>query len=787
MEKSTVPCPVEGNGGIGNVASSSKNPETLEHQVMPATSQTVQNTMGIRKNYKKAANRGKKGSQVQIVTRNTQRSSGNNVRVLRSRSNSKTTPTEHIQTPLQPAAERRKRGRPSNTAERSKRGRPSNKNLTNEFSQIRKRVRYILNRMNYEQSLLEAYASEGWKNQSLDKIRPEKELERAKAEILRCKLRIREIFQNLDSLLSKGKIDESLFDSEGEISCEDIFCATCGSKNVTSGNDIILCDGACDRGFHQNCLNPPLLTKDIPMGDEGWLCPACDCKIDCIDVINELQGSDLSIGDSWEKVFPEAAALANGCKHDDAFDLPSDDSEDNDFDPNMSEEHVAGTEEGSSEEDEDGGSDSDGSNFMTSSDDSEPLMDKKKADDLGLPSEDSEDDDYDPAGPDSDKDIQKKQSSSDESDFTSNSDDFCAEIAKSGAHDEVSKPSSPNAKAGDTTLDMEGITDQANTEKSNLSSMETEMDQNVVLPVSGRRRAERLDYKKLYDEAYSNASSDSSDDEEWSGKSTPEKGNEEQGEADSSAGKVSRTNIVHHSKELTPVSTQKTLHPDSLHGSVDQKPVDLTSNGSNSTARKGQFGPIINQRLHEHFKTEQYPNRAVKESLAEELGLTFRQVSKWFESRRHLTKAVSAKKGIHLHHSTEEMNSPDIASTQGKELEGTVMDKPDGCGNNVANEEMMSANLNEGCKQESALKNGITRGQRVAVTPESNQGYATISGKGGSREEGSRKKHRKNASVSDVSGSKGDSAEDQIPGLDLEDKARKKAIQREMMKRKKGR
>jgi len=97
---------------------------------------------------------------------------------------------------------------------------------------------------------------------SLDKIRPEKELERAKAEILRCKLRIREVFQNLDSLLSKGKIDESLFDSEGEISCEDIFCATCGSNDVTLGNDIILCDGACDRGFHQNCLNPPLRTED---------------------------------------------------------------------------------------------------------------------------------------------------------------------------------------------------------------------------------------------------------------------------------------------------------------------------------------------------------------------------------------------------------------------------------------------------------------------------------------------------------------------------------------------
>ncbi|XP_062231902.1 homeobox protein HOX1A-like isoform X2 [Phragmites australis] len=624
---------------------------------------------------------------------------------------------------------------------------------------------------------------------SLDKIRPEKELERAKAEILRCKLRIREVFQNLDYLLSKGKIDESLFDSEGGISCEDIFCASCGSKDVTLGNDIILCDGACDRGFHQNCLNPPLLTEDIPMGDEGWLCPACDCKIDCIDVINELQGSDLSIGDSWEKVFPEAAASTNGSKQDDAFDLPSDDSEDNDFDPNVAEEHVASKEEESSEEDEDGGSDSDDSNFLTSSDDSEPLMDKK-VDDLGLPSEDSEDDDYDPAGPDSDKDIQKKQSSLDESDFTSDSDDFCAEIAKSGAHDEISKPSSPDAKAGGSTFDMEGITAQANTTNSNLSSMETEMDQNVVLPVSRRRQAERLDYKKLYDQAYGKASSDSSDDEEWSGKSTPEKGNEEQSEADSSAGKVSRSiSIVHHCDEFTPLSSQKSLHHDSLHGSVDQKHGDLTSNGSDSTARKGQFGPIINQRLHEHFKTEQYPSRTVKESLAEELGLTFRQVSKWFESRRHFTKTASAKKGIHLdYHSTEKTNSPVIASTPVKESEGTMMEKPNGCRNDVANEEITSGNLDEGCKIESALGKDINCGRRMTVTPpESKQGYATILRKVGSPKGGSGKNHHKNASVSDVRGSQGDSAEDHFRGLDLVAEARKKAIQREMKKKKMGR
>lgn len=109
-----------------------------------------------------------------------------------------------------------------------------------------------------------------------------------------------------------------------------IFCTICGSKDVTLQNDIILCDGACDRGFHQNCLNPPLLTEDsnipyifhfsymlkshcivayflsflfiVPPGDVGWFCPACVCKIDCIDALNELQGSKLSVHDSWEVI-----------------------------------------------------------------------------------------------------------------------------------------------------------------------------------------------------------------------------------------------------------------------------------------------------------------------------------------------------------------------------------------------------------------------------------------------------------------------------------------------------
>lgn len=56
----------------------------------------------------------------------------------------------------------------------------------------------------------------------MDKLKPEKELQRAKSHIVRYKLRIRELFQQLDSLLEVGKLPESLFDDQGEIDSEDV-------------------------------------------------------------------------------------------------------------------------------------------------------------------------------------------------------------------------------------------------------------------------------------------------------------------------------------------------------------------------------------------------------------------------------------------------------------------------------------------------------------------------------------------------------------------------------------
>ncbi|AQL00520.1 Putative homeodomain-like transcription factor superfamily protein [Zea mays] len=534
-----------------------------------------------------------------------------------------------------------------------------------DYLKICQRVRYILNRMNYQQTFIQAYASEGWKGQSLEKIRPEKELERAKAEILQCKLRIREAFRNMDSLLSKGKLEESLFDSAGEISSEDIFCAVCGSKDVTLQNDIILCDGACDRGFHQNCLNPPLLTEDIPPGDQRWLCPACVCKADSIDALNELQGSKLSIHDSWEKVFPEAASIANGSKQVDTSDLLPDHIKHSD-NPALVEGLMVNEVRLSAEDD-------------------------SKADDLGLPSEDSGDGDFDPSGPDSSED-QKDGLNSEESDFTSDSDDFCAEIAKSCGQDEVSASPLSNVINHTYRMKLRASNNRSNEENHDHVFMDMELGQDMVLPVSSRRQVERLDYKKLYDEAYGKESSNSSDDKEWSGKELLEGS-----ETDSLSERPHPVKRCSRRAQAEQQNNEHTPQRERLHGSEsEQKTGILRSNGSSSTGRK--FGPVATQKLKVHFEKDPYPSRETKENISEELGLTFNQVSRWFSSTRHYSRVASARKEMHPDgHTSENNDTTTVDSMQARQPNTVVMEKLTGNRNDIVSEKpMVQNNLNQG-------------------------------------------------------------------------------------------
>ncbi|XP_050209820.1 homeobox protein HAT3.1 [Mercurialis annua] len=455
-----------------------------------------------------------------------------------------------------------------------------------EYSRIRKHLRYLLNRINYEQSLITAYSAEGWKGLSLEKLKPEKELQRATSEILRRKSKIRDLFQRIDELCAEGRFPESLFDTDGQISSEDIFCAKCGSKDFTADNDIILCDGACDRGFHQYCLMPPLLKEDIPPDDEGWLCPGCDCKADCIGLVNVSQGANVSISDNWEKVFPEAAAT--GENPDQNFGLPSDDSDDDDFDPDKPdiEEKSQGDESSSDDSDSD----------FTSDELETTPGDKQHP---GHSSEDSEDDAYDPDAPDLDENVAEESSSSD---FTSDSEDLAAAVDNNDLSGEKSK---------------RGRKKKQNVHDELLSTAETNLSADEYTPINTKRNVERLDYKILYDETYGNApsSSSSSDDEDFTDTVGPMK----------------------RKKSTKAVSTSANGNAPGtiMKGEQDGNETTNTSKGNSQRPPVyKRLGETVTQGLYKSFKENQYPNGARKESLAKELGITFHQVNKWFMNAR---------------------------------------------------------------------------------------------------------------------------------------------------------
>ncbi|XP_061964173.1 pathogenesis-related homeodomain protein-like isoform X3 [Populus nigra] len=168
-----------------------------------------------------------------------------------------------------------------------------------------------------------------------EKIRPEKELLRARKQILKCKLGLRDIIRQVDSLSTVGCIEETVMAPDGSVSHEHIFCAKCKLNEVSPDNDIVLCDGTCNCAFHQKCLEPPLDTESIPPGDQGWFCKFCECRMDIIEAMNAHLGTHFSEDSSWQDIFTEEAAIpdAGNVLLNLEEEWPSDDSEDDNYDP----------------------------------------------------------------------------------------------------------------------------------------------------------------------------------------------------------------------------------------------------------------------------------------------------------------------------------------------------------------------------------------------------------------------------------------------------------------------
>ncbi|KAJ8562363.1 hypothetical protein K7X08_011654 [Anisodus acutangulus] len=194
--------------------------------------------------------------------------------------------------------------------------------------------------MKLEQNLIDAYSAEGWKGQSREKIRPERELQRAQNQILKCN--------------SAGQIDDSAIAPDGSVHHEHvrivffqsflfhspIVCAKCKLQEAFRDNDIILCDGTCNCAFHKKCLDPPLSTENSKIDNlqyrwvmkDGFANFASEMEI--IEETNAHIGTHFAMDSNWEDIFKEEALQPeDGESLCPEQDWPSDDSEDDDYDP----------------------------------------------------------------------------------------------------------------------------------------------------------------------------------------------------------------------------------------------------------------------------------------------------------------------------------------------------------------------------------------------------------------------------------------------------------------------
>ena len=201
-----------------------------------------------------------------------------------------------------------------------------------------------LSALRRSQAYLDTYTLDGWRSSNQEKLKPIAELAKKREDIFFRKLKVRELFEKLnydEKKLEKFRCKE---DEDGEIECEDVVCCECGSGECNEEeNDVVFCDGYCDLAYHMKCVKPPLKPEDIPKGDEGWLCPLCDCRVDVIYYLNLDYDQRLDIEtcthldvfkkeqDMFDKgIIPGTSRFhLHGENEEDVW--PSDESEDEDF------------------------------------------------------------------------------------------------------------------------------------------------------------------------------------------------------------------------------------------------------------------------------------------------------------------------------------------------------------------------------------------------------------------------------------------------------------------------
>ncbi|KAL0022420.1 hypothetical protein WJX77_010601 [Trebouxia sp. C0004] len=172
------------------------------------------------------------------------------------------------------------------------------------YAKAYNKVKAQFTRMRMEETLLGVYGADGWRGAAKERIKLQSELDRARDQVMKCKAIIRECVKCCEDAEGDKAIPSQHYDSDGELPEQFIFCAKCLKGESGEDNDIVLCDGDCNRGYHEQCLQPRIHAADLPE-EEGWLCPACDAKADIIIAINEEFGSVYDQEAPWHSLFAE--------------------------------------------------------------------------------------------------------------------------------------------------------------------------------------------------------------------------------------------------------------------------------------------------------------------------------------------------------------------------------------------------------------------------------------------------------------------------------------------------
>ncbi|QCD80339.1 remodeling and spacing factor 1 [Vigna unguiculata] len=425
-------------------------------------------------------------------------------------------------------------------------------------SRLQRRARYLLIKMKLEQNLIDAYSGEGWKGQSREKIRPEKELQRARKQILKCRLGIRDAIRQLDSLGSLSSIEDSAIAPGGSGCHEHIICAKCKRKEP-SDNDVIRCYGTCKRAFHQKCVDPSLDTENVPPGGQDWFCNFCECKMEILEAMNAHLGTHFSLHSAWQDVFKEEAAIPDG------------------------ETTLRNPEE-------------------------------------EWPSDDSEDDDYDPERKEDSHNINMEGSNDSASDDLSSSTSLCY--------------------SEDEHFPVHGVSHEYLFVNTSIDSDESEG------KACGRRQRKAVDYKQLYDEMFGKeapAYEQLSEDEDWG----PGKRKRREKECDA----VDSLMTLHESENI---------HPNNEHNNnIPRK----NSSGTNIKRHCFRIPRDSVEKLRQVFAVNELPPRSIRENLSKELGLDTEKVSKWFKNARYL--ALKSRK----HQAGEANQLKGITSTKNSTLQ----------------------------------------------------------------------------------------------------------------------